>query len=118
MSGEPELQLPQGVAIDFTQANGTPLSMPQTANALQAGYLDVVFTPTGALQVNTIASGKYVFWVRDTSLDSAFQGEPALIVVYGRTGAIAAHPPNTDSSGTVFPGGYYFFTTDGAASGM
>jgi prepilin-type N-terminal cleavage/methylation domain-containing protein len=118
MSGESALQLPQGVAIDFSQVNGTPLSMPQTPNALQAGYLDVVFTPSGSLQLSTVASGKYIFWVRDTGLDSAFQGEPALIAVYGRTGGIAAHPPNTDSAGTVLPGGYYFFTQDGYASGM
>src|SRR5262249_18470430 len=95
MQGEPMLQLPQSVAVDFSQLNGSNLSMPSTPNLLQLqGYVDVVFNSSGAVQVYGLTTQKYIFWVRDTSLDTPFQGPPALIVVYARTGSIAGHPVN------------------------
>jgi hypothetical protein len=76
----------------------------------------VLFTPAGGLQ-GPGSQGKVIWWVRDT-VKSAFEGGPTLITVYGRAGAVAAHPVNADPAGNLYPGGAYFFTQDGRNSGM
>jgi hypothetical protein len=126
MQGEPVLQLPQNVAIDFSVSplTNTTLSMPKASNIWTPNpggqpYMDVLFTSSGAVQpLSQMPTEKFIFWVHDVSLDTAFQGQPALIVVYARTGAIAAHPVNADAAGNAGTGGFYFFAQDGRSSGM
>jgi hypothetical protein len=121
MSGEVILNLPQDVIVDLNfslTGAGQPFSSKTTLP------VDVLFSPSGAVIPQGGATGKYVFWVADSFLDQVvppggyFQGEPTLIAVYHRTGAIAAHPVNSDDAGTVLPGGYYAFTQDGRSSGL
>jgi hypothetical protein len=127
MSGEPDLELPQNVAIDFSPDpanNLTSLSQATPTNIAGTNYYDILFTPAGSVQQFGAPVAKYILWVHDISLDPAganrpsYQGQPALIVVYTRTGAIAAHPVNADAAGNAGSGGIYSFTQDGRASGM
>jgi prepilin-type N-terminal cleavage/methylation domain-containing protein len=101
LSGEPDMKLPQDVAVD--------LSLSQFG-----GTADFLFLPSGALQ--QASGGKVIFWVRDTSLDDPRAGEPTLIAIYPRNGAIAAHPVNPDPN--VGGGSPYYYTQDGRDSGM
>jgi prepilin-type N-terminal cleavage/methylation domain-containing protein len=103
LTGEPVLQLPQDTAVDLPRCSP---SLP----------VDVLFSPSGGVQ-GAGSQGKIIWWVRDT-VKSPYEGGPTLIAIYGRTGAIAAHPVNADSQGNVYPGGPYFFTQDGRNSGM
>jgi prepilin-type N-terminal cleavage/methylation domain-containing protein len=110
MEGEPDLQLPTNIVVDLN------LSSPNT------GPIDVLFTPVGGVVQSAAPVGKYVFWVRDQSLDNptnpnAFlQGEPTLITVFARTGAVGAFPVNPDlTNGQV---DYYKYLRDGRTMGM
>jgi prepilin-type N-terminal cleavage/methylation domain-containing protein len=110
MDGEPDLTLPTDVVVDLS------LSQPN------AGPVDVVFTPIGGVVQTAAPIGKYVFWVRDSSLDNpstpnAFlSGEPTLITVFSRTGAVGAFPVNPDP--TNGQPDYYKFLRDGRTMGM
>ena len=53
------------------------------------------------------------FWVRDKTKDTIYDGEPTLIVIYSRTGAVAAHP--IASPPAVDP---FQYTKDGRSSGL
>jgi prepilin-type N-terminal cleavage/methylation domain-containing protein len=123
MTGEVVLQLPQDVIVDlsFSLSAGKPFV------SLTTPPVDVLFSPSGAVIPQGGASGKYVFWVADSFLDQTgtppfvgyFQGEPTLIAIYHRTGAIAAHPVNADDQGNPLGGlSYYYFTQDGRSSGL
>jgi type II secretory pathway pseudopilin PulG len=110
LAGEPIVNLPRDVAVDFFPT-GDPRADPPYV-------LDVLFTPSGSVRQTGPGLGKYLYWVRNATLDSPFQGEPTLIAVYVTTGAVAAHPVNADDRGNPGPGGYYSFTRDGRDSGM
>jgi prepilin-type N-terminal cleavage/methylation domain-containing protein len=104
LTSEPPLQLPQDTAVNLALSVVGPPPF------------DVLFTPAGGLQ-GPGSQGKIIWWVHDT-VKLPFEGGPTLITVYGRAGAIAAHPVNADPAGNVYPGGAYFFTQDGRNSGM
>jgi prepilin-type N-terminal cleavage/methylation domain-containing protein len=113
---EPIVSLPQDVAADF---------VPNLSPAWAAGQpppssvCDVLFTPGGSVRQTGSNLGKYIYWVRDTHLDTPFQGEPALITVYTHNAAVGAHPVSADpASGAALNGSYYYFTQDGRSSGM
>ena len=57
--------------------------------------LDIIFAPDGRVMptvVNNLAAyDKIILWVRDSNVADGL-GDPTLIVVYPRTGLIAAHP--------------------------
>jgi hypothetical protein len=121
LASEPILSLPQDIVVDFFPNTSPQRPVAQwAAGQLAPPYVyDVLFTPTGPVQQRGAAPmGKYVYWVRDASLDTPFQGEPTLISVYTNTGGIAAHPVSADDAGAVLNGSYYFFTQDGRSSGM
>jgi prepilin-type N-terminal cleavage/methylation domain-containing protein len=101
-SDEPVLKMPADMCIDL----GAPSINGQTSP------LTVLFSPWGGVQQTTgSTAGKYIYWVRDKTKDTPYDGEPTLIVVYCRTGAIAAHPVN-------LTGDPFSFTKDGRSSGM
>jgi hypothetical protein len=113
LQGEATLSLPQDTAIDLNW------SYPQGV-----GAFDLLFSPSGTVVGGAAATDRVIYWVRDNSVDqpaagAPVNGEPALIVVYVRTGFIAAHPVNTDpnipSAGNQ---DYYWFTRDGRSSGL
>ena len=123
LRGEADLLMPQSVVIDlgtnwmFSAANNNytvPLD-PLT------GTIDILFAPSGAVTGRGAqGAGPFSLWVRDAVLDTPgdvagniWQGEPALVTLYPRTGFIATQPvdPNT-------PNNPYTFTQDGRSSGM
>lgn len=106
LTGETPLELPQDIAIDLSTNGQFHGPIPPTTN----GYVDLLFLPGSALA--DCAGGFCPLWVRDTSQDSIFQGEPRLIVIYPMTGQIAAHPINEDTANP------YLFCSDGRSSGL
>jgi hypothetical protein len=60
----------------------------------------------------TPAADKAILFVRDASRDNLTDGEPVLVSVHIRTGAIAVNPVDISS------GDYYSFTRDPSNSGM
>ena len=122
LMGETTLQMPLNVRVNNTSAtvNGTTYSAPNsTPSQLNVtsfqGATDIIFSPSG--QVVNATSGRIVLWVDDglgnTAVSSSIS-PPTLLCIYARTGGVAAHPVNTDTS----LGGVYFFTQDGKSSGQ
>lgn len=104
-TGEDVLQLPSDVAVDLNA------SIPNTA-------MDILFAPGGQVIFPRTASDFVALWVRDVSGDGAtpapdkyFLGEPSIIGVYVRSGAVAAQDPDRNSSDP------YAFLRDGRSSG-
>jgi prepilin-type N-terminal cleavage/methylation domain-containing protein len=93
--GEEALEMPVNVAVDLSLNTkyGNPLP-PATNNAV-----DILFSPKGEVLGNTGAS-RVILWVRDVTLSDEFQGSPSLIVVYPRSGQIAAFEVNTNNGFT------------------
>jgi len=100
LMGETTLQLPQYVRVNGASSQNIPTSFQATA--------DIIFAPSG--QVVNASAGRIILWVDDSNGVSA----PTLLCIYTRTGGVAAHPVNTDST----LGNAYYFTTDGKSSGQ
>jgi prepilin-type N-terminal cleavage/methylation domain-containing protein len=99
LANEPILKLPGDMCVDLAASPpGTPLT--------------VLFAPWGGVEQTTTSAGKVIYWVRNKMKDSPYDGEPTLIVVYTRTGAVAAHSVNPP------PGDPFLFTKDGRSSGL
>lgn len=82
--GEDAMELPLNIAID--RANSVTPS--------GGAELDVLFSPTGAV-LTTSPEPRFIFWVRDTGYTSPLDGNPTLIVVYSRSGLVAAYEVDT-----------------------
>jgi prepilin-type N-terminal cleavage/methylation domain-containing protein len=139
LAGEETLQMPQDVVIDMR----SNWSVPSVA---AGGHLDILFSPTGGLVADPNNSAgtsaeKIILWVRDVPQNAdatafpdprgtplgtpptdpkSLPTEQSLIVVYSRTGLIAAHPPamnpaNADLADPINP---YQFAQDGQSSGL
>src|SRR5579884_4093073 len=97
ISGEPPLNLPDTVIIDFSvnATNGNqPLSNLQPSNS---GNYDILFDQTGKVVTQKTGSTPIFLWVRDGSSSNAndlLVGNPTLIVVQPRTGFIVNAPVN------------------------
>jgi prepilin-type N-terminal cleavage/methylation domain-containing protein len=123
LRGEADLQLPPGVVIDlqtnfmFSAANNN-FTLPVDG---YTATVDVLFSPSGALVGRaTQGTGQVLLWVRDTSLDTVgavtanfYNGDPALVSIYPRSGFIATHPVDRNNANNP-----YTFTQDGRSSGM
>lgn len=110
LMGEDVLELPSDIVI-WLQHAGAPVSLGLTAQP----PFDVTFSPGGPVQ--PARQGRIVLWVRHYPLDERDPvGDPTLITIYSRTGAIAAHPvfgnPNVPAADS------YRFTQDGRNSGL
>jgi prepilin-type N-terminal cleavage/methylation domain-containing protein len=101
-------------------------------------YYEIVFSPSGSVVgAGTNSGGQICIFVRDSSRDKITDGEPALVVVNPRTGAVSVQPVNPTASGYTYSStsppygsglttqpvtpaasGYYTFATDTRASGM
>jgi prepilin-type N-terminal cleavage/methylation domain-containing protein len=118
-AGEDVLRLPDDVVIDLSLSRPMGLVPPPYA----ASY-DILFTPSGAL-TGTLGDGygKIVLWLRDVTKDyplpinpNASTGDQPLLVIYSRTGRIAAVQFNNDPN--VGGGDPYFYTLDPRSSGL
>jgi prepilin-type N-terminal cleavage/methylation domain-containing protein len=86
--GDEPLQLPNNVVIDCTAKNLVPnYDLPALSNP----GIDIMFAPDGRVMGPLAGSDKIIFWVRDQTV-AGNQADPTLVVVYPRTGLIAAHP--------------------------
>jgi prepilin-type N-terminal cleavage/methylation domain-containing protein len=123
-AGEDTLRLPDDVVIDLTLSR--PLPMVVTSLTGQT-YADILFTPSGAL-TGTLgdSNGKIVLWLRDVTKDyplppnpQSNTGDQPLLVIYTRTGRVAAvqfnSDPNTPAAGAYDP---YFYVYDPRSSGL
>jgi prepilin-type N-terminal cleavage/methylation domain-containing protein len=132
LRGEPDMLMPQAVAIDistnFIFGNQLPID-PQT------GTIDILFAPTGSVVGRAPSGGSIILWVRDATqgdnnphplndpLNPIYLGQPSLVATQVRTGFIASHmvyingalnypnPPAAQNTP-------YRFTLDGLSSGM
>jgi type II secretory pathway pseudopilin PulG len=113
--GERDIALPANVGIDMARCSvdgKTPTPNPPT---------DIVFSPGGGLSSASWGTDKLILYIRDFSLADPAKGSPTLIVIYVRTGLIAAHP--VDTSGLPDPNNnnqpnVYFFCNDPRSSGL
>lgn len=118
VASDEALAMPEGIIIDFkTNADyGTAM----VANRLSDGSVesyDVVFGPAGNIIGSQMGTPSVLLWVRDGALNLD-EGEPTLITIYSRTGAIEAHPVNFTGFGPPGSGwDPYTFTRDGRSSG-
>lgn len=123
---EDSVKLPTGVAILMADVNPSPsltvqysLNVPQRSIPFGFGaqstlMYEIVFSPSGeVLGQGNPNKDKAVLFVRDMTRDNLTDGDPALVVVNVRTGAIGVQPVDASN-----PPNYYTFTTDARSSGM
>jgi prepilin-type N-terminal cleavage/methylation domain-containing protein len=103
--GEDIVSLPDDVIIDLGPGRSviTPELRPDGSS-----HYDILFAPGGTILGPGGQSGKIILWVRD----AAQADEQSLIVVFTRTGLIAAYPVDTTS------GNPYSFTYDPRPGGL
>jgi type II secretory pathway pseudopilin PulG len=119
LQGEPNLQLPRDMIVDLSlppSEGGSILPGRQIAPPPPDRY-DIIFTPRGSLQGTNALTGKIVLRIRNATRDTR-DGDQTLIVIYTRSGVIAAHPLNlnTDALGNLVDP--YLFIRDGQTSGL
>jgi prepilin-type N-terminal cleavage/methylation domain-containing protein len=116
IAGEREIKLPEkvGIALALCSTDGqTPTGLPATGvDAAGQTYYDIVFSPGGGLTSPRWGTDKIILWVRDFGVADLTKGYPTLIVIYVRTGMVAAHPVDTGSANN------YSFANDPRSSGL
>jgi prepilin-type N-terminal cleavage/methylation domain-containing protein len=117
LAGEPTLQLPRDMIIDLQLSQGEGGSFLYGTQTGAIDQFDILFSPRGQLQGSNSTPGKVVLRVRNATR-GARDGDQLLIVVYSRSGIIAAHPVNltTDAVGNLVDP--YGFLRDGESSGF
>jgi prepilin-type N-terminal cleavage/methylation domain-containing protein len=124
MKGERPIKLPDKVAVDMGQCSTdgkTAGGIQPSGNDANGAYYDVLFSPGGGLTGRWLGTDKVILYVRDTSFSDVTQGKPTLIVIYVRTGLIAAHPVDTSNAPDPNNGGQpnrYSFCNNGQSSGL
>ena len=106
--GEEKLPLPSGVVIDLNTNTTFSNALPGTALTAATGTtpgtacVDVLFGPAGSVITSQLAQNTMNFWVRSpdpNNPSNVFAGSPTLIVVYAKTGLVAAVTPAQSASG-------------------
>jgi prepilin-type N-terminal cleavage/methylation domain-containing protein len=111
LPGEEPLSLPDDVIVDATKS--MPIIPVPLVGQVPTLYYDILFTPAGTVTGSLgDSNGKIILWVRDASQDPDQPGEQPLIVIYTRSGAVAAVPSNPQN-----PTNPYQFVTDPRNSG-
>lgn len=107
LAGEPALQLPKGSLIDLTGAYS--LNIPNRDAPAQ----EVVIMFSKAGPILDSAGGKIILGVRrpDEANAAIDEGEPILISIYARTGAVSSHPRSEGADPFVY-------ARDGKGSGL
>jgi prepilin-type N-terminal cleavage/methylation domain-containing protein len=93
------LRVPRGSAINVGANNSFNAAYKLTFQGSPANVtnsVDIMFDPSGAVMPPAINSDKIILWVTGTARDTAgvispTQGQPALVVVYTKSGAIAGY---------------------------
>jgi hypothetical protein len=113
--GGETLPLPAGVFVDLATNDPTnPNSQPPNvffgntvpiqktftappANQLVGAWVDVLFSPSGAVITPGLSQNTMNFWVRQpnsTSPGQLFLGNPTIIAVFAQTGLVGAYAPS------------------------
>src|ERR1019366_7286231 len=111
--GSETLTLPEGTFIDLNTnvAYNNPLPNFNDPAAVKgavdtgatanegSGFIDILFTPAGAVITPGVATSNLHLWVRAPAEDAAnsvdpFRGDPTIVSVFVRTGLVGAYPPN------------------------
>jgi type II secretory pathway pseudopilin PulG len=119
-SSEDPVALPADIVVDLsTNATyGNPLPIrtvvvdPTTTPPTTRTFVDILFAPSGAVVGQGTAGDALFLWVRDSQQPDATKGDPTLVAVQVRTGAILAYQVDTVS------GNPYTFARSGRASGL
>jgi type II secretory pathway pseudopilin PulG len=113
IQGEKQVMLPSNTGVDMnmctTDGWNPGAGMTPTGNN-GADYWDICFSPGGGLTGKWTGSDKLILYIRDISQGDVYKGFPTLIVIYVRTGLIAAQPVDTSS--------VYKYANDPRSSGM
>jgi type II secretory pathway pseudopilin PulG len=119
LQGEQNLQLPRDMIVDLAlpRAQGGSILPGLTIAPPPPDRYDIIFTPRGSLQGTNALLGKVVLRIRNATRDVR-DGDQTFIVIYTRSGVIAAHPVNldTDAAGNLVDP--YLFLRDGQTSGL
>jgi len=114
-TGDELLELPDQVGVDITQ-NVTYTRQP--GDFTLPGYFDVLFAPSGEVITSGVTRATLDFWVRDyNSSTDPLAGDPTILAVYVRSGAVAAHPPATMPAAPPPNWTPYAYVEDGRSSG-
>ncbi len=119
LQGEQNLQLPRDMIIDLQlpRSEGGTILPGRELVPPPPDWRDIIFSPRGSLQGTNSLSGKVVLRIRNSTRDVR-DGDQTFIVIYTRSGVIAAHPVNlnTDAMGNLLDP--YLFLRDGQTSGL
>jgi prepilin-type N-terminal cleavage/methylation domain-containing protein len=98
--------LPSGVVVDLAtnNANGNPLpitpvyalGLPPPVNPPTGYYVDVLFSPSGAVITPGLTTNYMAFFVRlpdPNNPNNAFYGTPSVIAVWSQSGLVGAYNP-------------------------
>ncbi len=108
--GSETLPLPGGVFIDLqtntTYSNALPIvylypPQPPVNPPPNGAYVDVLFSPSGAVMTPGVTGGTMNLWVRQPDTNSpgnAFAGNPTIIAVFAQTGFVGAFPPSASAA--------------------
>lgn len=119
LQGEQVMQLPRDMVIDLQlpRAEGGTILPGREMAPPPPDWRDIIFSPRGSLQGTNSLTGKIVLRIRNSTRDVR-DGDQTFIVIYTRSGVIAAHPVNldTDAMGNLLDP--YLFLRDGQTSGL
>jgi len=123
-AGDEALKLPDDIVIDFSKKSNLDTAFTFNEFTDGAGQkivesVDILFGPAGNVIGKQMGLDSIIFWVRDVTLNLN-EGEPTLITIYSRTGAIEAHPVNFSGFDATLTPPFpdpYTFTRDGRSSG-
>ncbi|MBY0527743.1 MAG: type II secretion system GspH family protein [Gemmataceae bacterium] len=90
LMGEPPVLLPKDVGIDLK--TGLSVAYLGGVQSQLGANVDILFAPSGQLTGDFAGYDMVILWVRDELVTNAKQAFPSLIVIYGKTGSIVAHP--------------------------
>jgi prepilin-type N-terminal cleavage/methylation domain-containing protein len=94
--GDEPMQLPVNIIIDVSAKN-LGYDLPAIANTTG---IDIMFAPDGRVIGPLAGYDKIILWVRDSTVDLD-QNDPTLVVIYPRTGLIAAQPVDLSNYNSV-----------------
>ena len=113
VAGNETLKLPDFTLIDLGTNTEFPvknaLPAPNIIDNGTANYVDILFSPTGAVITPGVTTNTINLWVRSPSEDSAvaaanpFRGDPTIVAVFVRTGFVGAFPPDPNTANPTYP---------------
>jgi hypothetical protein len=86
-----------------------PLPLPNAAAIADNGtpnYMDILFSPSGAVISPGVTTSTINLWVRSPADDqptNVFRGDPTIVAVFVRTGLVGAFPPDQNTANATYP---------------